>query len=125
MLGASQSPEVSPETQAGRESFPGTPVVPNPLPRLLLPGLFRVVIAGIVVGGLVALCQDVFKAQENFRTSIRPALTPNFQISRPWVPYTPPVMPHVPHTWPQPQIPVFQPHIPIMQPITPTRGWRR
>ena len=122
MLATSQPPEVSPETQPERESFPDSPVVPNPLSRLLLPGLVRVVIAGIVVGGLVAFFQDMFKAQENLRTSIRPALNPHFQIPRPLVHYTPPVMPQIPQTWPQPHI---QPHIPIMQPITPTRGWRR
>jgi hypothetical protein len=125
MLGTSQPPETSAGSEPAQQPLPDAPVVRNPLRRLFLPGLLRLVIASLVLGGLTAFFLDILKAQENYRSFIRPAFNPNVQIPRPWTPYTPPVWHHVPPTWPQPHIPIFQPHIPSMQPSMPARRSRR
>jgi hypothetical protein len=85
---------------------------PNPLGRLILPGLTLVVIGGVICGVVLPFGQRCARVYEFFRSEVRPPIHPGVRV--PQTPFDP--TPYNPQQVMPPPIPPIQPPPPAPQP---------
>jgi hypothetical protein len=101
--------------ESTQSQLPDTPVVSNPLKRLVVPGLILLVLGGLCVGFVIPLSQNISQTIEFFR-SLSKSHPGNPALQTQPVHQVPPY--YVPQQVPHPTIPNVQPPqpSPLMRP---------
>jgi hypothetical protein len=114
----------APGTSPPEWDLPSSYAAPNPLKRLIVPGIFGAVFVAIAIPGIPAL----FRAYKTLHSPEAPANYPSFYVPPPdWQRFQYPTPPQINFTPPPPQINV--PHVPVQVPTIPSvpsaPGFRR